>query len=344
MDLFVTHLERLAGCPWQLFLGRLLQLEPTPDPLAALPGADPLLLGNAVHGTLERIVREAMAQTEAEAGQSPILVPWPAPADLERLLLDVSTKLLEAEGIGMPGLARALAERARPLVDSAGAADWPDGAPLPVLRAESHDEVTVQDAAGRTRTLRFRADRVERTMEGLRLTDYKTGRPLSSATKPEFRRRHFLNRVRSGTHLQAVAYLLAAAGEPAVGRYLYLRPDLKADDREFAARLDDQDLTSAFSRAVQAVLSAWDAGSFFPRVVDPAGRNEPPRCSYCPVAEACVRGDSGARNRLFEWTERAREEREGLDPAAQALLAVWRLPAKEPHDENAKSAGNGEDP
>ncbi|HEX3531761.1 MAG TPA: hypothetical protein VH988_32270, partial [Thermoanaerobaculia bacterium] len=53
MDLSVTHLETLAGCPWQLFLGRLLQLEPTPDPLAALHGADPLLLGNTVHRVLE---------------------------------------------------------------------------------------------------------------------------------------------------------------------------------------------------------------------------------------------------------------------------------------------------
>jgi superfamily I DNA/RNA helicase len=339
-DLFITHLETLAGCPWQLFLGRLLQLEPTPDPLAALPGADPLLLGNAVHGTLERIVREAMADS------SPILVPWPAAADLERLLLDVSEKLLAAEGIFMPGLARALAERARPLVESAGAVDWPDGAPLSVLRTESLDEVTVLDAAGRSRILHFRADRVESTEEGLRFTDYKTGRPLSLASKPDVRRRHFLNRVRSGTHLQAVAYLLAAAGEPAVGRYLYLRPGLEPDEREFAARRDDQDLTAAFGRAVQAVLSAWDAGSFFPRVVDPAGRNEPARCGYCPVAEACVRGDSGARNRLFEWTEHAREEQERLDPAAQALLAVWRLPAKESAQEPAqdKTAANGEEP
>ncbi|HEV2845622.1 MAG TPA: hypothetical protein VG477_12295, partial [Thermoanaerobaculia bacterium] len=37
-DLYITQLENLAACPWQLFLVRLLRIEPTPDPLAALPG------------------------------------------------------------------------------------------------------------------------------------------------------------------------------------------------------------------------------------------------------------------------------------------------------------------
>jgi hypothetical protein len=204
-----------------------------------------------------------------------------------------------------------------------------------VLRVESRDDVTVHDAAGRSRPLRFRADRVDQGAAGLRFTDYKTGKPLSAATKPEYRRRHFLDRVRAGSHLQAAAYLLAAAGRQAEGRYLYLRPDLKEEDRSFAVTRDDAEITAAFDRAVQAVLGAWDAGSFFPRVVDPAGRNEPVRCSYCAVAEACLRGDSGARNRLFAWAEKAREEPETLAAADQALLAVWRLPAKESREKAA---------
>jgi len=209
--------------------------------------------------------------------------------------------------------------------------DWPQGATLPVLHAESREEVAVTDATGRSRPLSFRADRVDRADRagtGLRFTDYKTGRPLSTGKSPATRRRHFLERMRSGSHLQAAAYLLAAEGEPAVGRYLYLRPDLDDDEREVAVAQDDAEVLALFRRAVEAVFAVWDAGSFFPRVVDPAGRAEPVRCSYCAVAEACLRGDSGARRRLFAWT--AKERPDGGFPAAEeALLGVWRLPVKE---------------
>ena len=69
------------------------------------------------------------------------------------------------------------------------------------------------------------------------------------------------------------------------------------------------------------MLVAWEEGSFFPRLVKPDGREEPSRCSYCAVAEACLRGDSGARKRLSEWTAAA--DAPGAEEAA--LLGVWRL-------------------
>jgi len=334
MDLHVTHLENLASCPWQLFLGRVLRLEPTPDPLAALPGADPLLLGNVIHGVLERIVREAVAVSERTA--------WPAAEHLEEILLEESRRLLALEGIVLPGLARALAERARPFLAVAQEMDWPDGLAVPVLHAESAEEVEVLDIAGHPRRLRFRADRVDDLPEGLRFTDYKTGRPLSSARKPEVRRRHFLERLRQGTLLQGTAYLLAAHGAPAAGRYLYLKPGL--DDpaaREYEVTTGDREAGEAFANAVSATLSVWDTGAFFPRVVDPAGRNEPVRCSYCAVAEACLRGDSGARLRLFEWAERARHAPSPGDGAHEALFRVWRLAAKDERQEPESDPGNG---
>ncbi len=324
MEIHVTHLEALAACPWQLFLGRLLRLEPTPDPLASLPGADPLLLGNLVHSVLEKIVQEPLLAQGAGVG-----VPWPPEADLDRLLRAEATRLLAAEGITLPGLARALADRVLPMLVAARDADWgPLGAVVPVLRAEASEALSLRDAAGRLRTVRFRADRVDLAAEGLRFTDYKTGKPISTARKPEARRKHFLDRVKAGTHLQAVAYLLAAQGEPALGRYLYLRPDV--EDREIGVTDGDRDFAAAFEAAATAALAAWDAGSFFPRVVDPSGRDEPPRCSWCAVAEACLRGDSGARLRLFEWNERNGQNGrpEALGSAEEALLRVWRLPAK----------------
>src|SRR5262249_20047376 len=183
MDLSVTHLETLAGCPWQLFLGRLLQLEPTPDPLAALPGADPLVLGNTVHKVLERICSAFLPSPGDRAGgagggaggagafsRAPgCAVPWPSASALDRLLLDVAGQVLAAEGILLPGLTRALARRARPYVDAAGAADWPEGG-LPVLRAERKETVDVADEPGRSRPLRFRADRVDRSGPEIRVT------------------------------------------------------------------------------------------------------------------------------------------------------------------------------
>lgn len=324
-DLFVTHLEALASCPWQLFLQRLLRLEPTPDPLQMAPGSDPLLLGNLVHAVLERIVKEA---GPIENGR-PILVPWPSETDLRRFLEEESAELLAKEGVFLTGLARALAEQVAPRLDAARDSDWAAG-PVPVLRAEDEGALQVLDGQGRPRSVRFRADRVDLLEDGtLQRTDYKTGKPISTAKREDVRHKNFLERVRSGANLQGVAYHLAAGGGKTVGRYLYLRPDVEA--RVFEAGPADRDLSEAFAAAVRAVLAAWDAGSFFPRIVDPAGNNEPGRCKVCEVAEACVRGDSGARLRLFEWTERMRGAND-LPAAEASLLEVWRLPDKNRED------------
>ncbi|MES1241115.1 MAG: PD-(D/E)XK nuclease family protein [Acidobacteriota bacterium] len=321
-DLFITHLEALASCPWQLFLQKLLRLEPTPDPLQMAPGSDPLLLGNLVHAVLERIVRES----RPAANGRPVPVSWPAEEELRDLVEQAAARLLEREGVFLNGLARALAEQVAPRLDAARDSDWAEG-PVPVLRAEDEGALQVLDGQGRPRSVRFRADRVDLLADGtLRRTDYKTGQPISDKKKEDVRRRHFLARVQAGSHLQAVAYHLAGDGR-GEGRYLFLRPDLQGA-RVFAAGEADLDLIEAFASSIRAVLAAWDAGTFFPRVVDPAGRNEPGRCKVCEVAEACVRGDSGSRVRLLEWADRMRGVPD-LPDAEASLLGVWRLPAKD---------------
>ncbi|HEX3552322.1 MAG TPA: PD-(D/E)XK nuclease family protein [Thermoanaerobaculia bacterium] len=304
--LFVTLLENLAACPWQVFLERLLHLEPTPDPVGALPGIDPLLLGNTVHAVLEGIVRAAgglPADVDGPAGDRlPVAVDWPRDAVLDRLLLAEAERLLREEGIFLPGLAQALADRARPFLMAAREADWAAGA-VSAVGVEEQGTVEVADGRGRSYRVRFQADRVDRT-GGVRVwTDYKTGKPISTARRADVRRRHFLDRVRKGSHLQAVAYLLGSPRE-SLGRYLYLRPDLDGEQRELVVTRGDEDFVKAFRETVAAVLDAWATGAFFPRVVEPSGREEPGRCGFCAVAEACLRGDSGARLRLFEWTVR----------------------------------------
>jgi hypothetical protein len=322
-QLFVTLLENLAACPWQVFLGRLLRLEPTPDPVGALPGIDPLLLGNTVHAVLEGIVRSAGSlpgDADGPAGDRlPVAVAWPDDAVLGRFLFEEAERLLREEGIFLPGLARALADRARPFLTAARETDWAIGA-VPAVGVEEQGTVQVSDGRGRSYPVQFKADRVDRTGGARVWTDYKTGRPISTARREDVRRRHFLDRVRKGSHLQAVAYLLGSPAE-SVGRYLFLRPDLDDGQRELAVARGDGDFVKAFGTTVASVLDAWNAGAFFPRVVEPNGRDEPGRCGFCSVAEACLRGDSGARMRLFEWTEQVQE----VSPAEEALLEVWRL-------------------
>jgi len=323
-ELYVTQLENLAACPWQLFLVRLLRIEPTPDPLGALPDVDAVLLGNAVHATLDRLSRPPGREKVRGSVRHLDTVPmsWPDERDVQRVLREESRRLLEEEGVFLPGLANALADQAYPLLNTARDMDWSSGA-VPVLATEFEGELDVGDAPGSLRRVMFKADRVDRAAGGLVVwTDYKTGKPISSARRAETRRHHFLERVRRGTHLQAVAYLLGSDGE-SMGRYLFLKPGLEEDQRELAVTNADQDFVEAFAIASAAVLAAWEAGSFFPRLVELDGRKEPGRCGYCSVAEACLRHDSGSRQRLYEWTGNAES---GLLPDDQeALLKVWRL-------------------
>lgn len=338
-DLYVTLFERLATCPWQVFLERVLGLEPTPDPLQALPGVSPLLVGNLVHRVLEEIARRALpdpapASLDEARGAAPAPVPWPDPETLTAITAAAATRLVDDEGVALPGLARALAERALPFLDEARRADWDagDAGDVAALAVEVEGAIEVPDAAGGAALpLRFKADRVDVADGRLRLTDYKTGKGISEGKKPETRHGHLLADVQSGRRLQAVAYALAgAAGAKAtgaVGRYLFLKPEIPF--REFAVDDGEGAFGAAFATAVAAGLGAWRTGAFVPRVVDPRGRKEPPACSYCAVAEACLRGDSGARRRLAEWTAGGEAEAPGASAAEAALLAVWRLPAAE---------------
>jgi hypothetical protein len=368
--LYVTHLEHLAGCPWQLFLERLLGIEAAPDPAGLLPGIDPSLLGRTVHAVLEAIGRPAFPkaraageaaapaqvelpfpepEAEGEAALSapapvlapvdvPVLVAWPSPEDLAALTREAATKLLASGGVYLAGLAGALAQQALPYLEVARRLDWPEGS-LPLLGIEVEGEIAAHAQGGRTVPVRFRADRIDLAASPgeagpvlRRWTDYKTGRPLSEGKKEETRRRHVLAAIRAGTHLQAVAYVLAAragSGGPggamdAVGRYLYLDPAIESDElRDVAIRSSDTAFLDELERAMAALLESWEVGSLFPRLVELDGRKEPPRCARCDVAEACLRGDSGARRRLFDWTVGA--DASAIGAAESALLRTWRL-------------------
>lgn len=331
--MFITTIERMSGCPWQVFLERLLRLEAPPDPMQELPGVDERMVGNVVHLVLQRVVLDALPAGStpdlAEARtREPVSVPWPEPARLDALIADAALEIMTEAGLGLAGFVRALADRARPYLEAARARDW-EASAIDVLGVETEGQITVRDAGGKPRIIRFKADRVDRDARGvLRLTDYKTGRGPSTAKKAETRHGHLLKRVEQGQHLQAVVYALAAEDEGAQGRYLYLKPDLDDGQRESAVGAEEVPFVEAFEEAARTVLSAWDHGSFFPRLVEPTKDEEPPRCKRCEVAQACLRGDSGARGRLDRWATRARGMRDegvALPGEQQAALSIWTL-------------------
>jgi RecB family exonuclease len=328
-ELALTTAENVAACPWQAFLRRLLHLEPSPDALAAAPGVDRAALGTAVHRALERIVRDAapgLPATLVEAlAAAPVAVAWPDAEALGTILGDVCARVARENGFALRGLDGVLARQAAPVLESARRLAWPETGAALVAGAEVAGSLALQTDNGE-RALGFRVDRIDAAGGGMVLTDFKTGKPFSTAKKEATRRRHLLRAVSRGEALQAAAYALAA-GPGAEGRYLFLRPDLDAEAAAAAVRDDDGDFAAAFEAAAGAAVSVWDHGAFFPRLEEPDEGDEPRRCSICEVRDACLRGDSGSRRRLALWAA-ANADADDLSAAEAALLAVWRLHAK----------------
>jgi hypothetical protein len=334
--LYVTTVEAMARCSWQAFLSKLLRLEAPPDPLAALPGSDPRLLGTVVHRTLEQIVRAALPagppSLDAARVREPVAVSWPGSDAVDAMLLAAARSVLDDEGIALRGLERVLAEQALPFVERARELDWPGAdTAVNVLGAELEGSIARKDARGEVRELRFRADRAEVANGNLVLTDYKTGKPISDRVQQSTRNRNLLAAIGQGRHLQAVVYALAAAstGTRGKGRFLFLRPDLARDAAAYPIGSGEVEFADAFESVSSAVLEAWDAGAFPPRLLDDTLQKENPDCERCELAEACLRGDSGARRRLAQWLEFAEDADAGaLGAGERALRGVWRLREK----------------
>lgn len=338
-DLYVTTLEKLARCGWKTFLENVLGLEPSPDPLAALPALEKRLVGNVVHAVLERIAGRApggrtlaalVSATECDAV-------WPGPKALDTLLLDCAQKVARNEGIHLRGLVRALAERARPLLERARELEWPAGQRTGVLGAEFAGHIQVSPTDQAPLALHFKADRADRAAtpsnrQAVRFVDYKTGKPTVHQVKESARIAARIRAVGEGALLQGYVYG-AAGGAP--GEYLYLEPE---DLRQVRLEVDPADAAqrAAFDLATGTLVDAWRRGAFLPRVADakPPSDKEPNLCGYCDVASACLRRDSGARGRLVEFAGAGlappppRMEPDALAARElnRAWLGLWHLP------------------
>ncbi len=330
----VSRVEALARCPWQALLGRLLQLEPTPDPLDALPGVDARMVGNVVHEVLERIAKRTLGSEpvdlETALRRAPVPLEWPDDAALEGLLCDVARAKIAEHRPPQLGYVRTIAAVARPFVERARALDeeertrWPQ---LGFIGAEVQGRVTVGSGAAAV-AITFRADAVERRGSTVILTDYKTGKAVAPSTFAK-------ERLPRGEALQAMAYALAA-GEGARGRYLYLGADAaKGEDPEVAVAEPDAH-APWFERAVQTLVGAWSAGAFYPRLFED-GDKEPAACKTCDYAQTCVRGDSGARRALGAIVQGTASERSA--PALAALRAAWELSVTKREDTQKARGG-----
>lgn len=321
--LYVSRAEELVGCPWQTLLQRHLAVEPVPDPLARVPQADDRLAGILVHRVLEAVLRgsvPARGGTLAQlAEREPQPAPWPSADVVRRITRVEATRILDQEGIRLPGLALLLSIRAEPYVEAARALDWGGAGPLAV-GAEVNGQFQFEG-----RTVAFRADRADVNEGRLTLTDYKTGKSFADVANSEARRSKLAARMREGRALQIAAYARAESGGVDVGgRLAFLAPD--TEHRVLWAHEDDVTLQEHLNHALRSVFKLLDAGVFFPRLVEPDVDREPRRCGSCVVAEACVRGDSGDRARLRRYAQGLRER--GADTEQQrAFLVMWGLPA-----------------
>ncbi|HVH05760.1 MAG TPA: PD-(D/E)XK nuclease family protein [Myxococcota bacterium] len=322
--LWVTALEGLARCGWQTFLRRVLRVEPVPDALEALPRIDARVIGQVLHAALEEIARRAgvpagVPLAEALAAE-PRDVAWPDAAALDAIVLGAAESVAREEGIALAGFPRDLDRRVRPFLDRARALDWPAG----VLRGVVGVELVGEARGASGLAISFRADRVDRRAGALRLTDYKAGKPFTTAKDAADRREALLKRIGGGTHLQAFAYARGAGEDAALGRYLYVRPDLADAAAEVAIEPRDADAEARFESAAGALFAAYEQGGFAPRLLASNRKETRSDCTYCEVSAACVQGSSGARRRLARWLE-AHEEAAPGTPAEAAALAALRL-------------------
>ncbi|MBL8862780.1 MAG: PD-(D/E)XK nuclease family protein [Planctomycetes bacterium] len=321
-ELAVTTLENVARCPWQAFLGHVLGLKPPLDPLLDAPTLDARATGSVAHALLEETApaqRVRLEDVEEQPGAPPA---WPSDEVLRARAHDHAARILREEGRHAPGLDALVAARALELVASARRLDVEDGS-LRVLAAEVDARWPL--AAGRT--LVFRADRAERADGRLRLVDWKSGRVFGDFAKPATRAKHAREGLRSGDHLQAFVYALAA-GE---GRYVALHPDFGSDDRRvFALTTDTEGLGADFEQALEQLLATWDAGAFFPRLEEHGGTRENVACAHCELTAACVRGDSGARLRFAALARRTEDPPAGTHEALVRGLLALRAPPPEP--------------
>jgi RecB family exonuclease len=206
------------------------------------------------------------------------------------------------------------------MVAAARALDADDAEKVRSSRSEVEGDIGLPEGVLGPRRLRFRADRVDELAAGSRWTDYKTGAPLSFAQGAETRAKHLIAGIARGEKLQAMAYAIGS-GASGSGRYAFLREDLEPHKRVFAIEAGNDLAREAFDQALERLVAALDMGVLFPRLLHADLHRTNGLCAGCEMAQACLRGDSGANRRLARFVSASGH----ASDAEEVALRLWAL-------------------
>lgn len=269
-ELSASALSDYTACPYRFFLSKVLGLQAREEPEETLEIA-PAERGNLVHKILERFVDRYL-----EAGGE-----WARFLEGSAELLE---QILEEEFAALPQGIRGLtltwrmikeqvAEEVRLYIEEErlrAAAGWQPAA------TELWFEGVTLDAGKRKLKVRGRIDRLDRSPEGIRVVDYKTGR--GGWDKPEGYRR--------GGSLQFPIYLHAAAQTEGVpltdcsAEFHYVSE--RAAYERLALSGAELSADGRFEDVLGAMAEGIESGAFFYRP-----GNARSNCRFCDFRDVC---------------------------------------------------------
>ncbi len=285
-----TRLESWAKCPYQFFLGNVLDLSAwdTPEDVLTI---SPLERGNLVHSILERFIKEALESGPPAPGGA-----WD-PAQSRRLKAIGEEEFDKAERRGATGrriMWESAKEEIRRELDTFLEKDSERRSERGVqpwyaefsFGFSGDAPVTLVTPDGDQVSFRGIIDRVDVSPDHSRavVTDYKTG---SSYAYQDIGKDDYLGR---GTHLQLPVYALAVRDAllpdaTVEADYWFVSTRGKFDSIPVALN----EVESDFRETVQTIM-AGIRGGVFPANPGPPGQFGPVNCSYCDFQRVCPTG------------------------------------------------------
>jgi ATP-dependent helicase/nuclease subunit B len=281
-----TGLDKLGRCPLQFFFHEALRVRAAEE-LDGPDFVDQRMLGIAVHRALDAAFSEEILSL---GDPSDPRVEQAIRQRIVAIAREEFAKLARARLRGFDAVAAALSQLWQETIAEAALAD------IKILREEGATEI-LRESAFRT-SLRFgareaavegRIDRVARTADGERVTDYKTGRA-------DVAQKLGLPSILRGKQLQLAIYGLvreAVTGSFPSLELVRVAPQLgvrERDRRKVVAAAKLAPARARLARALETLLTFAEEGKF-PITLDDDD------CKYCEYRKACRRAHVPTRER-----------------------------------------------